>query len=295
MLFASDARPHGLLEGIDAHFPHASVLGATATLTPFETGREHTLFYDTPEAPRKVYEEGAVGVALTHLRPREAVLEVTLEHLAPIGKRLEVSGARGNVISSLDHFNAAQQFLRLLTEKRAATGSTQAMEVGEVRALSSVVSKDDAFYLGIFEGAHAQEPDEKPVLLAQVVSGHPMRGTISLDTQAELGIPADAPPGTAVKRWAQFFRPAPRLPAAVPDASGAVRYVFVSHPGEGDAPMAADPAAATAQPHAQGALGLRDVFLAASEQGWAAREGAKVRTPTYACNVPYTRAALHFQ
>ena len=90
-MFASDAYAQGLLEGLDAHFPDASVLGMTATLTPFETGREHTLFYDTPQQSRRVHENGAVGVALYGTSPSNSYVERLYEQLEPVGPRLEVT------------------------------------------------------------------------------------------------------------------------------------------------------------------------------------------------------------
>ncbi|KAL4401858.1 hypothetical protein ACI68E_001509 [Malassezia pachydermatis] len=85
IVFASDAHPQGLIEGLDTRFPNAHVLGATAALTPFETGREYTLL----GGYEGIYDKGAVGMAL--LRPSKSHLARRIEQLAPMGPRLALT------------------------------------------------------------------------------------------------------------------------------------------------------------------------------------------------------------
>lgn len=87
VLLATDAHPHGLLEGLDARFGQAPLLGVQAALTAFETGREYTML----GGDRAIYDNGAVGVAL---RRRSGARRITrhFEHLQPIGTRLAVTG-----------------------------------------------------------------------------------------------------------------------------------------------------------------------------------------------------------
>lgn len=169
------------------------------------------------------------------------------------------------------------------------------MEAAQVRELSSTVRKEDQFYVGLFE-KNAEQADavrisshQTPALVAQIISGHPMRGTLSVATEAELGLPPDAPDSSKVQRWAQFYRPSPTPLRAITAPAGSVRYVFLATPNDSSIPVSLDPSAKVAVAHGQGALELPDVFLAASEHGWLARQGGGT---TYACSAPYARASL---
>lgn len=259
-------------------------MGTNATLTPFETGREHTLFYDTPQQPRRVFDDGAVGIALCDPSPPRTSMERMYEQLEPIGPRLELTSARGNIISSLDNYNAAQQFLRIILKRAPATTTSKQMEAGQVRELSSVVQKDEEFYVGIYDDEHAM-----PSLMAKVLSGHPMRGTLSLDTETELGPAAGASDANG-KRWAQIFRPALTSPNTIQEAQSSSSCVFLAYPIEGHASVSPDPAAPYARQHPNGVLELPGVFVAASERGWYARSRGSPKTS--ACNVPYARVSL---
>ncbi|WFD42438.1 hypothetical protein MPSI1_001083 [Malassezia psittaci] len=273
-----------MLEGLDAHYSHAKILGTTAALTPFETGREHTLFYDTENEKEKVYEDGAVGIALCDPSSSQTSLERVFEQLDPIGPRLELTGARGNVISSLDDHNAAQQFLRVIMKQTPASGRTKRMEANQVRDLSSVVDKEDEFYLSVSQGKGSA-----PFLLAKVASGHPMRGTLGLETDAELGKRTGSQQDSG-RRYVQFYRPAPTKPLSLQGQRDKARFVFLTYPGDTEQQVSPDPAAKWAVDHADGAIELPNVFLAGSEQGWFARNSTAM--PTCACNVPYARASL---
>lgn len=169
------------------------------------------------------------------------------------------------------------------------------MEAAQVRELSSTVRKEDQFYVGLFE-KNAEQADavrisshQTSALVAQIISGHPMRGTLSVATEAELGLPPDAPDSSKVQRWAQFYRPSPTPLRAITAPAGSVRYVFLAMPNDSSIPVSLDPSAKVAVAHGQGALELPDVFLAASEHGWLARQGGGT---TYACSAPYARASL---
>ncbi len=189
----TDPAPQGLLEGVESHFPHASSAGLVAPPTPFETGREQTLFFKTTSAPAsssggaasaevdEIDAKGAVGIALVgnlsgaaqvgssaaqaaqQIEQQGLKVRTTFEALQPIGPRREITGARGNIISSLEGGNATQQFLRDIQAVDAApaagritgTGSTGApvknMERDEAREISKGMRKEDEFYLGIFD------------------------------------------------------------------------------------------------------------------------------------------------
>ncbi|WFD23602.1 hypothetical protein MEQU1_002296 [Malassezia equina] len=264
MLVCTDPRPEGLWEGLDAHFPHAHIIGATAALTPFETGREHTLL------GAGIYEDGAVGLAWR--RPTSRLCR-TLGGLVPLGPRLGVTGsARGNIISSLNDHNAAQQFLHLVLERRAAP--REPMDRAQLRALSSEVRRDDDFFMGLY----ADESDEMPLLVARIQAGHPMRGTLGLDTQSEL---------EGLVRYAQVFRAAPHSHVLTdgPDGTQAgVQYMWVTeHAMPTHVPQLAAPDAA-------GDVWVwEQLFLAGAESNWFARTpGSRTR----ACAVPQSSVVL---
>lgn len=258
VLLASDGRPQGVAEGLDARFPHAAIAGLIGARTPFATGREYTLIADGLDGQDGIFESGALGVALPeHLR-----IETQFAGLEPIGAPLAITGARGNIISTLEHANAAQQFLRLVTHGRRSPGA-------DTRTLASHVSKDDEFVVAILEG-------ERPALVARLNSGHPMRGTLSIDTTNELGVP-----GARM----QLYRQAPAPPAPLPHTP---QIVFLAA-GVADASV---PAA-----DARGApLELPHAMYVASDGGWLGR-GAAQNAPlsryTRMCSVPHARLIVH--
>lgn len=86
VLVASDSRPQGLVEGLDAHYAHATVGGIIGARTPFTTGREHTLLADGIGADG-IFEEGALGVAI----PAVTRTEASFDGLVPLGERLEIT------------------------------------------------------------------------------------------------------------------------------------------------------------------------------------------------------------
>ncbi|WFD19966.1 hypothetical protein MCAP1_002210 [Malassezia caprae] len=264
LLVCTDPRPEGLWEGLDARFPHAHLIGATAALTPFETGREHTML------GAGVYENGAVGLAW---RRPTSHLARTLGGLVPLGPRLVVTGsARGNIVSSLNDHNAAQQFLHLVLQRRAAP--REHLDAAQLRALSSNVRRDDDFFLGLY----ASETDSMPLLVARIQAGHPVRGTLGLDTETEL---------EGLARYAQVFRTKPHddvLTDTPRDAKSGVQYMWVTeNAAPAHVPLLAAPAAAG------GVWTWEHTFLASAESSWFARIPG---TRTRACAVPQSSVVL---
>ncbi|WFD36123.1 hypothetical protein MCUN1_002994 [Malassezia cuniculi] len=263
VLAASDSRFQGLIEGLDAHYGSATIAGVVGARTPFSTGREHTLLADGLGADGGIFDNGALGLAI----PTAARTETAFDGLQPIGDRLEITAARGNVISALDHANAAQQFLRLVT--RTGTNNMTAMQV---RELSSEVRKDDEFCVGIF----SCKDDTVPVLMARVNSGHPMRGTLSIDTNSELG---------DTGAWLQLYRKVGA--SAPPIPSGGPCLVFFSCGAEH---MPA------ANAHGSELVELEHVMYVASDGGWFGRPPARsapMLQHTHACTVSHARLTIH--
>lgn len=271
MLVCTDPRPEGLWEGLDARFPHAHLIGATAALTPFETGREHTLL------GAEIYEQGAVGLAWR--RPTSHMMR-TLGGLVPLGPRLVVTGyvrgiltarARGNIISSLNDHNAAQQLLHLVLQRRAAP--PERLEAAQLRALSSHVRRDDNFFLGLY----ANKDDSMPLLIARIQAGHPGRGTLGLDTESEL---------SGLGRYAQVFRVAAHgnVLTDAPISTEGVQYMWVA-PDTTTADVPSLPRATAAD----GVWAWERLFLAGTESSWFARApGMRTR----ACTVPQSSVVL---
>lgn len=244
LILGSDASPQGLLEGVDSHFPSSPLLGSIATNTVFETGgRETTMFYraDAQESTNsRIIDKGAVGLYLrssekipsdsTRARPSVDV-QVPWTNFAPLGPRREITRAKGNIISTLETSNACQHFLRdVAARDRAQSGGSgdglptkeedmsmeakaRGMDKEEQRLLSKGVKKEEDFWAAIWaSNEHSRGPDEKPLLFARILSGHPSRGTISLDTDLELDTGLNNTPvaavteGTSPKLYLEFYQ-----------------------------------------------------------------------------------------
>lgn len=327
-IFFSDTSPHGLMEGLATQFPASSVLGLTAPPTPFETGRDQTLLISLPQGSAagvqphsSIHTDGAVGIALVasndardadHL-PIPSV-KTDFEGLQPFGPRREITGAQGNIISSLDNANAAQQFLRDIQTRShpldldSSKGQTsdvqkQAEDMSEqhARQIASKVKKEEDFFIAIYaepanDSSASVQPE--PLLLAQILSGHPSRGTLSVETQVELGPGAGQPQGT-MKTYAQFYQIDPAFlskakkggeevraevklisPSAIeipgPDPSVWVtpRFLFLSLPASNDEQPKIDQVTQGKGGKHQ-VMALPNLFIAASERGWIAGKGQK--------------------
>lgn len=112
----SDAAPQGLIEGLKRHFPFSLHLGLVAPPTPFETGRDRTLFFDQ-DGVHEIFEQGSVGVALLSdaaAHGGELKIQSAYANLHPMGSRRTLTKAEGNVISSLDGDNAVDQFRKAI-------------------------------------------------------------------------------------------------------------------------------------------------------------------------------------
>ena len=176
-------------------------------------------------------------------------------------------------MSSLNDHNAAQQFLHLVLQRRAAPRDH--LDAAQLRALSSDVRRDDDFFLGLY----ATETDPVPCLVARIQAGHPVRGTLGLETETEL---------EGLAQYAQVFRAKPHddvltdTPCA---AHAGVQYVWAS---ENAAPAHVPPLAAPVM--ARGVWTWEHTFLAGAESSWSARTPG---TRTHACAVPQSSVVLH--
>lgn len=352
-IFFSDTSPHGLMEGLATQFPASSVLGLSAPPTPFETGRDQTLLISLPQGGAgvqphsSIHADGAVGVALVasndardaDLLPIPSVT-TNFEGLKPFGPRREITAAQGNIISNLDGANAAQQFLRdiqtrshpLDTECGGVKGEgveeqAQSMSEQQARQIAARVKKEEDFFIAVYAD---KTGTDQPLLLAQILSGHPSRGTLSVDTQVELGPGPGHPQGT-MKTYAQFYQIDPALvstsaptgdevsaqvkllsPSAIeipgPDPSVWVtpRFLFLSLPASNDQRPKPDQPKPAQEKVKHQVMALPNLFVAASERGWIAGKGQTAtdsrQTPLLGlnrdassivtCTVPLAKATL---
>lgn len=180
--------------------------------------------------------------------------------------------ARGNIVSSLNDHNAAQQFLHLVLQRRAAPREN--LDAGQLRALSSDVRRDDDFFLGLY----ASETESMPLLVARIQAGHPVRGTLGLDTETEL---------EGFARYAQVFRAGTHddvLADTPGDNKAGVQYMWVTeNAAPAHVPLLAAPVAAG------GVWTWEHTFLAGAESSWFARTPG---TCTRACAVPQSSVVL---
>ncbi|SPO27461.1 uncharacterized protein UTRI_10578 [Ustilago trichophora] len=327
-IFFSDTSPHGLMEGLATQFPASSVLGLTAPPTPFETGRDQTLLISLPQGTpagvqphSSIHTSGAVGVALVASNDaRDAdhlpipSIKTDFEGLQPFGPRREITAAQGNIISSLDNANAAQQFLRDIQTREhpldigsaskvaGSSAQKQAEQMSELQArqIASKVKKEEDFFIAIYAepASSSAVAQPEPLMLAQILSGHPSRGTLSVDTQVELGPGPGQPQGT-MKTYAQFYQIDPAFvskskkegdevkaeiklisPSAIeipgPDPSVWVtpRFLFLSLPASNQVLPKVDQMNQTKGGKHQ-VMALPNLFIAASERGWIAGKGQK--------------------
>ncbi|TKY86139.1 hypothetical protein EX895_004964 [Sporisorium graminicola] len=340
-VFFSDTSSHGLIEGLATQFPASSVLGLTAPPTPFETGRDQTLLISLPQGSStgvqphsSIHTDGAVGVALvTSNDARHAdrlpipSVQTAFEGLQPFGPRREITAAEGNIISSLDGANAAQQFLRDIqtrehppdldtsgkVESSNAQKEAEKMSEQQARQIASKVKKEEDFFIAVYaepasEGPAAAQP--QPLLLAQILSGHPSRGTLSIDTQVELGPGPGQPQGT-MKTYAQFYQIDPafasrskphgdedkaeiklvrpsaiEIPGADPSVWLTPRFLFLSLPASNEDLPKSDQVHHGKQGGKHQVMALPNLFIAASERGWIAGRGQKA---------PLTQAQISHQ
>lgn len=233
LVLASDASPQGLLEGVDARFHQSPLLGSLASNTVFETGgREATMFHrDAPTAEARIFDKGAVGLYLrtpggqletNSTRARPAVdIDVPWHNLRSLGSRREITRAKGNIVSTLESANACQHFLRdVAARDRRQSGNdglptrdedlsmeakARGMTREEQRLLSKGVKKEEDFWAVVWSSAETSS-DKKPLLVSRILSGHPSRGTISLDTDLALDTGLESPPSTGRKLYLEFYQ-----------------------------------------------------------------------------------------
>ncbi|KAK0200713.1 hypothetical protein DFS33DRAFT_1070650 [Desarmillaria ectypa] len=156
LIYFSDAAPEGLRSSFHANFPTASKLGLVPTSTPFITGRPVTLFQN-----QRIWDSGAVGIALTHAKNARSMLDY--HGLVSLSSAMTVSESEGNLVNTLDGRNPTQLLLSAIREHNLTVTSLKV---------------DEEFYL----------MTEDTEIAYTITAGDPSRGTISLNTDQGLGV-----------------------------------------------------------------------------------------------------------
>lgn len=278
VLLASDKAPQGLLEGLDAKYGRGDVpasasssnplMGSFATNTFFETGgRDRCMFIRQPGQGKEsqVVQSGAVGFVFALDKASAAQKEKPRLHLTTpwqnmisLGQRREVTRAKGNIVSELQGSNACQHFLRDVAQRRKAgraeesiaeakeavenQASGKPMDAATQRALSESVGKEEEFWAAIWSTAKNDGSNGAPLLLSRIQSGHPGRGTVSLETDLDLltGPGEPSAGATSSKYFLEFYQHVPdagdseaaiiELPGPDMGAWALPRFLFVNTP-----------------------------------------------------------------
>ncbi|KAJ6620788.1 hypothetical protein B0H10DRAFT_2020620 [Mycena sp. CBHHK59/15] len=256
IIYFSDAAPEGLSNAL-MDFRGATKLGLTAAPTPFITGRPVTLFKDD-----KIYESGAVGVALKHLKSKANVQFIGMKPLSP---PMTVTQAEGNLIISLDHKNPTQLLLTAIQKTDIETAASESLK------------DNDEFSLATLQ---VGEPNQ----MYNIMSGDPSRGTISLRSMSAPHIGAQV----------QFFHRPRSTILTIPDKLSrpanlrrTLGFMACPETRKYDHPALPDPDGI--------AYTLSDTFLAGSEGGFIlSRSDQGVVEPPWTCGIPGGLATLEW-
>ncbi|KAI8080053.1 uncharacterized protein BX664DRAFT_388996 [Halteromyces radiatus] len=154
ILMASDHEPDQVLTSLDTTYPDTPKYGILGASTPFLTGSPYTMFYQD-----RIMEAGMIGFASYSSSSSSSSSLVHYPCLEPLGSSLQITRARGNIILDLDDQGATRLLLQLINQVN--------------------VSKDEAFYLGIYQ-------DDENMTVARITSGDPGRGNMAVDTTLDL-------------------------------------------------------------------------------------------------------------
>ncbi|KAJ7288536.1 hypothetical protein C8J57DRAFT_1280598 [Mycena rebaudengoi] len=250
IIYFSDAAPEGLSNAL-ASFPGATKLGLIAASTPFVTGRPFTLFRND-----KIYDSGAVGVAVKH--PKSNV-QVKFLGMKPLSSPMVVTQAEGNLVISLDYKNPTQLLLAAIKEAGVETSGSDSLK------------DNDEFSLGTLQSGEPQQ-------MFNIMSGDPSRGTIALKSMS-------APPaGVQV----QFFHRSKSTGLSIPKelsrpSEGRHTLGFISCP---ETRQYVHPPLGAAVPDGIDQV-YADMFLAGSDSGYIlSRSHGGVAEPPWNCTIP---------
>ncbi|GAA6015175.1 hypothetical protein JCM10207_003628 [Rhodosporidiobolus poonsookiae] len=230
-------------------YRNASIAGLVGSSTPFHspTGSAFSLF---PAASREAVETGAVGVAIVSSARSEVEqtpAKVEYGGLEPLGKPMEVTSARGNIVLLLSAQNAARTLLNEVNTFFGTHGES-------LSAVQRSEEKDKEFYAAVFE----REPEapldlSKARLVARIMAGDPSRGAMSVETEEEV----------REGSWLVFLhRPSTASPS-LPSPSSSPSLTFLTLPPSYTPPHL-EP---TTCPTTGKVKVLEGVFLAGSENG----------------------------
>ncbi|KAJ7935472.1 hypothetical protein B0H13DRAFT_1854135 [Mycena leptocephala] len=258
IIYFSDAAPEGLSNAL-ARFSGTTKLGLFAASTPFITGRPVTLFKS-----EKIYESGAVGLALRH--PKANHTRVQFLGMKALSSPMVVTQAEGNLVISLDNKNPTQLLLAAIR----ASGI-------EFRPSDSFRDNDE-FSLATLEA-------DKPRQMCSIMSGDPSRGIIALRSMS-------APP---IGAQVQFFHRPKSTITTIPRE--------VTHPSSPNHTLGFIACPTTRQythsteASADGVVHIfHDTFLAGSEGGFiSSRSEEGTSEVPWSCAIPGSLATLTWE
>ncbi|KAE8225385.1 hypothetical protein CF326_g7878 [Tilletia indica] len=196
----SSPAPHGLLEGLDSHFPQSSLLGLIVTPTPFGSSgrRDQTLHLSHSGAGEEEQQQAAfangttvivrvVSGYTTNTGPRaidllaDGLIALLLRNAEGGSKRHVLTRARGNIISRRNDSNTAQVFPADSHARRAAGSSTGGKEdkVSE-QEMASAAGEEEKFHVGaskIVDGGDGEDLARRAGLVQRVAFG-PCAGVV---------------------------------------------------------------------------------------------------------------------
>ncbi|KAJ3150449.1 magnesium ion transporter [Geranomyces michiganensis] len=161
LLTFSDREPHQFLETLDTSFPSTTKLGLIGTMTPFVTGRPHTLYYND-----KVLSGGLVGAAIVSKRVRTTAPQPSFTGLEALGEPLAITSCRGNIITNIDDTNAAKELLARMNNREMTAG----------------VAPEHQLYVKVTDRNMSSSA------VYRLTGGDPSKGTLAVDTVKDLEV-----------------------------------------------------------------------------------------------------------
>ncbi|KAI9332946.1 hypothetical protein BDR26DRAFT_823714, partial [Obelidium mucronatum] len=155
-------------------------MGLVTPLTPFITGKTHTLFQNG-----KVIDSGLVGLSLqdSSAATSTAQPKYIYSGLTPIGEYMNITSCQGNIILTLDNSLATRQILDSLAKDFDGASPASVSSV----SLESSISVDKALYLEIKSNQTDRDRDEDSCVY-KIVAGDLRKGNIAVETTQDLQV-----------------------------------------------------------------------------------------------------------
>ncbi|KAJ3031252.1 UNVERIFIED_CONTAM: hypothetical protein HDU68_005591 [Siphonaria sp. JEL0065] len=173
ILTISDRDPHAIWSALGKEFPTANKMGLIAPMTPFITGKTHTLFHNG-----NVIDSGLVGLSI--LSPKSSEPAFSYNKLTPVGDFMEITSCQGNIILTLDNSSATTQILGSLAKQFDGLAS--------VNSLQNTISHDNALYLEVERVYGSNQKRNLQNCVYKIVAGDLRKGNIAVETIEDLSV-----------------------------------------------------------------------------------------------------------